>query len=189
MAGVAASTASGHLHKLIAGSLLRVVEQGRHRYYMLADDHVAHLLEILSVGREAPRSMRHANSDAAIATARTCYDHLAGRLGVAPFQALRESESLALSEDAVRLSDKGISQLRCMGLLEANTEDPDLPGRTCVDWTERRVHLGGPLGAWLAERVFAKQWLRRRTTTRAITPTEAARVGLSALGMRWDGLA
>lgn len=188
MAGIAPSTASGHLKKLVEGGLLAVVEQGRHRYFKLADEHVAHLLETLSVGRHAPRIVAHANRDAVVTRARTCYDHLAGRLGVALFERLRDVDGWTLADDAIRLSERGASRLRQVGLLEESAAHPDLPGRACVDWTERRFHLGGPLGAWFAERVFETQWLRRRKTTRALTATATGRDGFSALGVNWDAL-
>lgn len=188
MAGIAASTGSGHLHKLVASGLVKVVEQGRHRYYMLADDQVAHLLEMLTIERGLPKAIKSANNDAVVGAARTCCDHLAGRLGVAVFKALRESQGFVLTDEAVRLSNNGLAQLQRVGLLDDDAGAPNLPGRTCVDWTERRFHLGGPLGAWLAKQVFDKNWLCRRSTTRAITPTQQGRDGLGALGVNWDRL-
>lgn len=189
MAGIAPSTASGHLKKLVDGGLLTVVDQGRHRYFMVADAHVAHLLETLSLGRRAPGFVPGANPGDEMTRARTCYDHLAGRLGVALFEQLRGADGLALTADAVRLSEQGARRMRDAGLMEKDSPHPELPGRVCVDWTERRFHLGGPLGAWLAGRVFEAGWLRRRPTTRAIAATATGRDGLRALGVRWDALA
>ena len=186
--GIAPSTASSHLQKLIQGGLLKVVNQGRHRYFMLADEHIAHMLETLTVGPDPQHKIPHANRDRSIAAARTCYDHLAGRLGVGLFQAMRESDIIALAEDAVRVSPTGVERLRELALLDTEQPAPDLPGRTCVDWTERRFHLGGPLGAWFTTRAFDKNWLRRRATTRAIVPTELGRARLRELGVPTDAL-
>lgn len=188
IAGIAPSTASAHLKKLVDGGLLAVIDQGRHRYYMVADAHVAHLLETLSVGRRSPTFVPGADPGAEMTRARTCYDHLAGRLGVALFEQLRGLDAWSLSADAVRLSERGAARLRGAGLMPEDSPHPDLPGRVCVDWTERRFHLGGPLGAWLATRLFTAGWLRRRPTTRALTATTAGRDGLETFGVRWDAL-
>ncbi|MDX1432190.1 MAG: winged helix-turn-helix domain-containing protein [Gammaproteobacteria bacterium] len=188
MAGVAPSTASGHLKKLVEGGLLAVVDQGRHRYFMVADAHVAHLIETLSLGRDAPRFVAGASPGEDMTRARTCYDHLAGRLGVTLFERLRDFDAWSLTSDAVRLSEVGAKRLRDVGLMSADSPHPDLPGRVCVDWTERRFHLGGPLGAWLAGSVFDAGWLRRRGTDRSLAATSTGRAGLRALGVDWDGL-
>lgn len=189
MTGIAPSTASGHLKKLVDGGLLAVVNQGRHRYYMVADAHVAHLLETVSAGRRAPAFIPGARPGAPVTRARTCYDHLAGRLGVALFARLRDADAWTLTADAVRLSERGAGRLRAAGLMAADARHPELPGRVCIDWTERRFHLGGPLGAWLARRLFETGWLHRRRTTRALAVTTAGRSGLRTLGVDWDALA
>jgi len=188
IAGVAPSTASGHLKKLVEGELLAVVNQGRHRYFMVADAHVAHLLETLSIGRAAPGFVPGGSPGAEMTRARTCYDHLAGRLGVALFEQMRGFDAWSLTSDSVRLSEPGAGRLRAVGLMDTDTPHPDLPGRVCVDWTERRFHLGGPLGAWLAGRVFDADWLRRRRSDRSLTATTAGRAGLRALGLEWSSL-
>ena len=188
MAGIAPSTASAHLKKLVDGGLLAVVDQGRHRYFMVADPNVAHLLETISLGRRAPRPVPGAALDTSMTRARTCYDHLAGRLGVALFERLRDAHAWTLTADAVRLSERGAGRLRDAGLMERDAPPPDLPGRICVDWTERRFHLGGPLGAWLAGRFFDLGWLRRRRTDRSLVATSTGRDALRRLGVRWDTL-
>lgn len=188
MAGVAPSTASAHLQKLVAGGLLGVVDQGRHRYFTLADADVAHLLETVAAGRGAAPLAPRAGAGRAVSRARTCYDHLAGRLGVALFARLGDAGAWLLASDAVRLSERGAQRLRRAGLLDEHAPHPERPGRVCVDWTERRFHLGGALGAWLAARVFAAGWLYRRRATRAIAATAAGRGGLRGLGIDWDAL-
>jgi DNA-binding transcriptional ArsR family regulator len=188
MAGIAPSTASAHLRKLIEGELLSVVECGRHRYYRLANERVAHMLENLSVSGVSMLRSCPWRGDPIMLRARTCYDHLAGRLGVALFEQIRAGVGWELSEDAVRLSQAGAARLRGVGLLGDDDVLDDVPGHTCVDWSERRFHLGGKLGAWLTSRLFDKDWIRRRSTTRALTATSVGREGLRALGVEWEAL-
>lgn len=188
MAQVAPSTASAHLKKLTDGELLAVVNQGRHRYYRLANDRIAQLIENLSVtpvGASLPNPWR---GDPVMLRARTCYDHLAGALGVALFEKIRAADGFVLTGEAVHLNKAGSKQLKQVGLLGDADAVGEIPGRACVDWTERRFHLGGKLGAWMASRLFEREWLRRRSSTRALTATTAGRKGLNALGLEWDGL-
>lgn len=185
IAGVAAATASAHLKRLSDAGLLSVVGQGRHRYYRLADEDVAHWIETLMLA--APRRIKERSiADRDLAAARTCYKHLAGRLGVALFDRLRGAHALDLESDAVRLNRKGEVLLRKSGLI---LDDDDgvvlLDGRTCVDWTERRFHLSGPLGALLARRMLDERWLLRRDGTRAVGVSVRGREGLRALGVEW----
>jgi DNA-binding transcriptional ArsR family regulator len=185
IAGVAAPTASAHLKRLSDAGLLSVVGQGRHRYYRLADEDVAHWIETLMLA--APRRMKDRSiADRDLAAARTCYKHLAGRLGVALFDRLRGAHALDLESDAVRLNRAGETLLRKSGLILP--EDSDLlalDGRTCVDWTERRFHLSGPLGTLLARRMIDERWLLRRNGTRAVGISARGREGLHALGVDW----
>jgi len=189
MAGVAPSTASAHLRKLIEGELLAVVDQGRHRYFRLANEQVAQMLEGISVTGVRARPALPWRGDDVMLKARTCYDHLAGALGVALFEQLRAADGWALSEDAVHLSEAGRAKLRGAGLLSANDSVDGVPGRVCVDWSERRFHLGGKLGAWLTSRLFEQKWIRRRASTRALTVTTSGRQRLRSLGVEWDTLA
>jgi DNA-binding transcriptional ArsR family regulator len=185
IAGVAAATASAHLKRLSDAGLLSVVGQGRHRYYRLADEDVAHWIEALMLA--APRRMKERSvADRDLAAARTCYKHLAGRLGVALFDRLRGAHALDLESDAVRLNRNGEVLLRESGLILDDDEDIlALDGRTCVDWTERRFHLSGPLGTLLARRMLDERWLLRRNGTRAVGISARGREGLRALGVDW----
>jgi DNA-binding transcriptional ArsR family regulator len=185
IAGVGAATASAHLKRLCDAGLLSVVGQGRHRYFRLADEDVAHWVETLMLA--APRRMRERTpADRDLARARTCYKHLAGRIGVALFDRLRNVSGLDLDSDAVRLNRVGESLLRKCGLIIENDVDVQrLDGRTCIDWTERRFHLSGPLGTHLALRLFGGRWLLRRDDTRALGVTTRGRTGLRALGIEW----
>lgn len=185
IAGVAAATASAHLKRLADAGLLSVVGQGRHRYYRLADEDVAHWIETLMLA--APRRIKERSiADRNLAAARTCYKHLAGKLGVALFDRLRGAHALDLGNDAVRLNRNGESLLRESGLIvEGGAAVLGLDGRTCVDWTERRFHLSGPLGTLLARRMLDERWLLRRNGTRAVGISARGREGLRALGVDW----
>jgi DNA-binding transcriptional ArsR family regulator len=185
IAGVAAATASAHLKRLSDAGLLSVVGQGRHRYYRLADEDVAHWIEALMLA--APRRIKERSmADRDLASARTCYKHLAGKLGVALFDRLRGARALDLESDAVRLNRNGEALLRESGLIvEMDADVLGLDGRTCVDWTERRFHLSGPLGTLLARRMLDERWLLRRNGTRAVGVSARGREGLRALGVEW----
>lgn len=184
LAGVGAATASAHLRKLSDAGLLSVKHQGRHRYYRLADENVAHWLETFALAR--PRIGRHRVApiaDAGFMRARTCYRHLAGRLGVALFDRLSGVSGFDLDSDAVRLNRVGEQVLITGGLLEDALRGAQREGRTCVDWTERRFHLSGPLGTLLADRLIETGWLRRRAGTRALVISAAGQRGLASMGI------
>ena len=184
IAGVGAATASAHLKRLSDAGLLSVVGQGRHRYYRLADEDVAHWVETLMLA--APRRMRERTpADRDLARARTCYKHLAGRLGVALFDRLGHASGLDLGTDAVRLNPAGESLLRDSGLIANDVDVLRLDGRTCIDWTERRFHLSGPLGTQLARSLLDSRWVLRRADTRALGVTARGRAGLRLLGIEW----
>lgn len=186
IAGVGAATASAHLRKLLDAGLLGVIAQGRHRYYRLADEEVAHWLESLAFAQWHPARRRPLAVDADLVRARTCYHHLAGRLGVALFDRLRGEGGLDLDSDSVRLNATGAEMLCLAGLGdEADDGWTTLRGRTCVDWTERRFHLSGPLGTRLARGLFDCGWLRRRADSRALDISGAGRAGLRLLGIEW----
>lgn len=182
LAGVSAPTASEHLRKLVEGGLLAVLAQGRHRYYRLAGEEIAHLLETLVVLRSAPRqAARVAQAEPALAYARTCYGHLAGRLGVALFERLRETRDVQLEADSLSLTRQGSLRLQEAGLLDAGEDPLRLRGRGCLDWTERRFHLAGPLGCELTRRLLERRWLRRIDGSRALALSATGRAGLRAL--------
>ena len=185
IAGVGAATASAHLRRLAEAGFLRVVAQGRRRYYRLADEEVAHWVETLALA--SPRRLRArmpSALDDQFARARTCYHHLAGHLGVALFERLRAVSGLVLDSDAVRLNRTGASLLHDAGLAFAGDAGAlALRGRTCMDWTERRFHLSGPLGTELARGMIDRGWLRRRADSRALIVSAPGRKGLRALGV------
>jgi DNA-binding transcriptional ArsR family regulator len=209
-AGVAPSTASGHLTRLRDAGLIVVERHGRHRYHRLAGPEVGRLLEALAA--LAPpatvRSLREGTRAEAVRTARTCYDHLAGRLGTALMASMLEEGLLEggdgtfdpAAADHDRLSAPGWDvdyQLTARG--EARLGDElgiDLDAlragrrrlvRYCVDWSEQRHHLAGALGAAIADRMLELGWIRRLDGHRAVQVTPAGRDSLeSSFALAWD---
>ncbi|WP_415951030.1 ArsR/SmtB family transcription factor [Streptomyces sp. KLOTTS4A1] len=178
-AGVARSTATGHLHQLVAGGLLKDARQGRHRYVRLAGPDTAEMIESLAAHaplKAAPvRSLRDANRRRALAHARSCYDHLAGTVAVAITEAMTERSLLDL-DHGPSLSEEGKAWLRAMGIDDLRPPGSRRPQlRACLDWTERRPHLAGALGAALFRRALDAGWVVRRGTARAVEVTDAGR--------------
>ena len=209
-AGVAPSTASVHLRKLVDGGLVVAERHGRHRYFRLAGRDVARALEALArIAPQAPvRSLREGTRAHAVRAARTCYDHLAGRLGVALMAGLvdhgvltggdgrhergraRADRPSAIGRDLdYRLTDDGARRLGDLGVdVDGALAGPRAPIRYCVDWSEQAHHLSGALGAALARRMFELEWVARLPRTRAVRPTDAGRAGLvEHLGVAVEG--
>jgi len=180
-AGVSPQTASGHLGRLLAARLLGVMKQGRHRYYRLAGPTVAQMLEsIMTVALDAPpRFQPRSTRDDQLRQARTCYDHIAGLLGVRLADRLIERELVILGEEAGEVTPAGAELLSGLGVdLSAARASRRVFCRPCVDWTERRPHIGGAVGAALASRCFELRWIERVRDSRALTVTPAGRRGL-----------
>ena len=180
VAHVTPQTASAHLAKLVDARLLADERRGRNRYFRLAAPEVARMLEeIMAVAvARAPRYRPAWMRDEALRSARTCYDHLAGRLGVALAGSLAEHGHVLLDDDGGEVTEDGARFLTGFGL--------DLAGaagkrrrfcRPCLDWSERRLHLGGAVGAALAQRCFALGWIERIKDSRAVTITPSGRDG------------
>ncbi|CAL9619243.1 hypothetical protein SUDANB145_05799 [Streptomyces sp. enrichment culture] len=192
-AGVAPSTVSEHLGKLVAGGLLTEERQGRHRYVRLADDRVAQLVEDLTaqvapgaVARR-PRSLAAAGAGSAMARGRTCYDHLAGRLGIAVTDALT-ARGLLRQDTGFALTDAGLAWFDATGIGLARTGRRPL-ARACLDWTERRPHLAGVAGAALCRHALDAGWCVRIGSGRAVKVTAAGARALSELlGVPADAL-
>jgi DNA-binding transcriptional ArsR family regulator len=181
-AGVSAQTTSGHLGKLVDARLLIGVKQGRHRYYRIATPTVAEMLEaIMAVVADAPpRHRPRSKLDDAMRTARTCYDHFAGKLGVGLTDFLCEHEHVVLADEGGEVSESGVAFFRDFGIdLAAARGRRRIFCRPCLDWTERRPHLGGTVGAALAQRCFDLGWLERMRDNRALVVTPKGRRGLS----------
>ncbi|MEU8793357.1 winged helix-turn-helix domain-containing protein [Streptomyces sp. NPDC048643] len=192
-AGVAPSTASEHLGKLVAGGLLTEERQGRHRYVRLADARVAQLVEDLAahVGprpAEVPRTLRESSTGSATARGRTCYDHLAGRLGIALTDALT-GRGLLRQDTGFALTDAGLRWFDGVGISLERTGRRPL-ARACLDWTERRPHLAGTAGAALCRRALDARWCVRIGSDRAVKVTPdgerafAELLGIEATALR-----
>ena len=189
-AGISAQTASNHLAKLIAGRLLRVERQGRWRYYRLADADVGHAVEALSVVAPVPAQPPTANgtADAArrVKNARTCYSHLAGRLGVALADALVAQRWLEDDGHRYRVTPAGARSLGAIGIAVVPRR-AQAPARRCIDWTERRPHVAGPVGTALAKLALDRGWVRRVRGTRAVAVTPFGQAQLAKVfNLRWE---
>ncbi|MGN6772191.1 MAG: ArsR/SmtB family transcription factor [Rhizobiaceae bacterium] len=183
-AGVTMPTASSHLAKLVEGGLLTLQRQGRHRYYALSGHHIAAMLETISgvAERVGPRRARPGPRDAAMREARICYDHLAGDRGVALYDSLLSRRILALRADTVDIGPKGQAFFDELGI-----DLPSLSGqrrplcRSCLDWSVRRSHLAGALGAAMLDKIMEWKWARRDPQSRAILFSPAGRQNFERL--------
>jgi DNA-binding transcriptional ArsR family regulator len=173
---VTPQTASGHLGKLSEGGLLAVEKQGRHRYYRLASAMVGQMLEgVMAFAGPEPARATTWRGGEALRSARTCYDHLAGRLGVALADALTSRGHVALGVDGGEVTEAGTQFLGEFGAVPAAGRRVFC--RPCLDWSERRPHLAGRVGAVLACRCFELGWIARQRDTRAVAITAAGRTG------------
>ena len=182
LAGVGAATTSAHLAKLVAARLLVCERQGRHRYYRLAGVEVANALEALdrlAVARPVPHRSPTAEA-MGLRDARLCYDHLAGRLGVALARGLEAGGAIQPAGRDFHLTAAGTAVMADLGIdVAAARAKRRLFARQCLDWSERRPHFGGALGAALAERAFAAGWIVRTDKRRQVRLTENGRAALS----------
>lgn len=195
VAGITAATGSRHLAQLVQAGLLCVTAQGRHRYHRLATPQVARLLEsIMQVATLRPDSPRPAVAvgprEGALRTARTCYDHLAGRLGVAIAGHLQAIGGVVFDGYAGHLTDAGVHALTELGVARAALSPAPQPSarahcKPCLDWSERRFHVGGRVGTLLCANSLERQWLRPGPLRRALQITPAGQVAFR----HWMGLA
>jgi DNA-binding transcriptional ArsR family regulator len=185
-AHVSPQTTSGHLARLTDAGLLTGAKQGRHRYFRLASPLVGHMLEsVMAVAGPEPSPSATWRGSEALRTARTCYDHLAGRLAVALADSLTASGYLTLSGDGGEVTDAGHGFLYAFGAAPATGKRVFC--RPCLDWSERRPHLAGRLGAALAARCFDLGWIERQRDSRAVTITRAGVDGFAQqFGIRLD---
>ena len=200
-AGVSASTTSAHLGRLLDGGLVSVESHGRHRYYRLAGPDVARMLE--AIARVSPpaavTSLRDGTRAQALRTARTCYDHLAGRVGTElmaamiagnlisggdgrfdPLSARRDRLSAQGHDVEYRLTPEGGRTLRDLGVRVPETSRRPFVGY-CVDWSEQRHHLSGAVGAALLDRALDLGWIMRQPAGRAVWLTETGASGLASV--------
>jgi DNA-binding transcriptional ArsR family regulator len=188
VADVTPSTASAHLSRLMARELVSVLSQGKHRYYRLTGAEVASVLEGLSVlagrrrGTLAPSAADH------LRAARTCYDHIAGTLGVNLHDRLVALGWLIPSargqDNSYELTPKGARSLQALGL---DVDAVHIARRRfafpCLDWTERRAHVGGALGAALLTLALDRKWVSRHRATRSLQVTGVGRRAIALLGL------
>ena len=185
-AGIAPSTASEHLARLLDGRLVSCEAHGRERRYALASPEVADALEALA--RIAPpeqiRSLRAADTSSALRYARTCYDHLAGQLGVGLTDALLARNLLLVADGSYTLTPLGETTLAELGvdIDRARTARRSF-ARACLDWSEQRPHLAGALGAALTDTLLTQRWLLRRPHDRALSVTPKGQAALYEFGV------
>jgi len=181
-ARVSAATTSEHLAVLRDAGLVVGEARGRHRYYRLASAEVAEALEHLGqlCPETVPNSYRRSREAADLARARFCYDHLAGQLGLAVTDALQDKAWL---DGELQLTDNGDRHFTTLGIDVAALRKARRPlTRPCLDWTERRPHLAGSLGAAFADLVLTHQWVRRRPSGRGLELTTKGAAELATLG-------
>jgi DNA-binding transcriptional ArsR family regulator len=190
-AHVTPQTASAHLARLIAGGLVRVTSSGRHRYYRLSNGEVGAVLEaLLTIAPARPvRSLRQSEEAKALRAARTCYDHLAGALGVAITQRLIARRLLVQEGEQYAITADGVDWLMGWEIdLEGLRRARRALAPACLDWSERHEHVAGALGAALTARLFERGWLLRVAGSRAVRLTPAGQAGLEReLGIAHDG--
>ena len=169
-AGVTAQTASSHLAKLAKGGLIAGIRQGRHHYFHLAGSDVAEMLEkMMGVAERAGHTRTRTGPKAPeLRKARVCYDHLAGEMGVALFDNLVDVRFIAVGDNA-RLTKRGTEFAREFGIdLDALARERRPLCKSCLDWSMRRHHLAGALGAAMLDRFFELKWARRDRASRAV---------------------
>jgi DNA-binding transcriptional ArsR family regulator len=187
-AGIEPATASAHLKRLLEDGLLESAAQGRHKYFRFANEHVAHLVENLM--RVAPKRKV---SDAATAQdpqrrARYCYDHLAGALGTGLFTLMLEKAWLRDATEAPKQLEVTTGGAKAFARLGVDVASAQARRRQfacrCLDWSERRDHLGGALGAALAEQLHTRKWIERKKHSRVVRVTAQGEDGFARLGLR-----
>ena len=192
-AGITPATGSRHLAMLVEAELLQVTAVGRHRYHRIGSPQVAALLEsIMQVaGAAAParRVVRDGPKEDSMRQARTCYDHVAGRLGVAIAARLAEDGAVVMEAESGWVTQRAGTSLGRLGIAVTDLLDPSNPARRvlcrpCMDWSERRVHLAGRLGAAICTECMGHGWLRRKQSSRALEITPRGQISLR----NWMGL-
>jgi DNA-binding transcriptional ArsR family regulator len=180
-AGISRSLASAHLKKLVTGGFVRVEPNGRQRLYSIASEPVADALEILILLAPATqvRSLRDASRARNLRWARMCYDHLGGAVGVAITEALLERELILDRDGGFQLGDDGPAGFGELGIDVSQLERRTRPLlRPCMDWSERRYHLAGSLGAALTGTMLNRDWIATREASRIVTVSATGTAGL-----------
>lgn len=183
-AGVTVQTASSHLSKLETGGLIVGVKQGRHRYFRFAHSDVADMLETMMgvATRAGHLRTRPGPADPAMRHARVCYDHLAGELGVQMFDALSRERHIAMRDEEVRLTKKGEAFVADFGIdLDVLSKSRRPLCKPCLDWSQRRSHLAGNLGAALLARIVDLDWAARARKSRTMVFTRSGEAHFTRL--------
>jgi DNA-binding transcriptional ArsR family regulator len=181
-ADVSPQSASMHLNKLVQADLLTVESQGRHRYYRFSKPEVAYVIEamanLLPPEKMKNQNLEKANSDNGIKYCRTCYDHLAGKVGVAITEQLLKQKIIVIQEKQYDVTSKGINWFKGLGIsvIELKNERRVF-ARQCLDWSERRHHLAGVLGAALLDKMLALAWIRKTKDSRVVIVTSKGQQG------------
>ena len=181
-ARISKSTASGHLAKLVGARLLAVTQKRRNRYYRIASPLVAKMLESIKTVaaiETPPRHQSRSLQDDRLRMARTCYDHLAGQLGVAIADQLASKNFIVLTDDGGEVTNRGAHFLSDFGMeLTPKSASRRIFCRPCLDWSERRYHVAGQVGAEILRRCTELGWLERDRDTRAVRVTAIGQIGL-----------
>lgn len=179
-AGVTPQTASAHLAKLSEAGLLAIEKQGRHRYHRLGSVDVAHALEaLMAVSAAGPKMPLLGPRDLALRRARTCYDHMAGEIAVHLADRWLAGGWIRKTGDEWLLTASGNRGLASLGIPLPDAAARRPPLRPCLDWSERRPHIGGQLGACLLESLLSRDWVRRRRGSRVLMVTDEGERALS----------
>lgn len=192
-AGIGAATASAHLAKLMDAGWVAMEQYGRHHYFRLASTNVIALLRQMAAAapegssRLARYQREPGTEHTPLRSARTCYDHLAGRLGVAVTELLRREDALRADGQDFTLTPTGETLLRDWWGVDAASirRKKRAFARRCLDWSERRDHLAGALGASVCDTWLERGWVRRRDDSRALDVTPEGVAELQARGMPW----
>ena len=192
-AGISPATGSRHLAMMVEAGLLQVTAVGRHRYHRIGSPQVARLLEsimqVAGAAAQTGRFVRHGPKDESLRQARTCYDHVAGRLGVAIATKLGDDEAVVMEAESGWVTEHAAGSLGRLGVVVADLLDPATPARRmlcrpCMDWSERRIHLAGRLGAAICDQSMGHGWLLRTPNSRALEITPRGQIALR----NWMGL-
>ncbi|QYK60209.1 winged helix-turn-helix domain-containing protein [Paenibacillus sp. S25] len=184
MAGIKPQTASFHLAKMTEAQVVTVEKQGRHRYYGIQDPEVARVMELfLSIAPSVPiHSFKHASENEALRLARTCYDHVAGQLGVQLMSFFIQKGILSEDQDGLHITEQGETFFTDFQIdLKKTRQKRRSFSHKCLDWSERRHHLAGALGSALLDRLFELNWIERLPTTRAIRVTADGKRGFKEI--------
>jgi DNA-binding transcriptional ArsR family regulator len=184
VAGVTKQTISAHLAKLVDAGLVAVTRQGRHRYFRLADRDVAQLIESLMgvAFRTGAVRARSSPREPALRKARVCYDHLAGEVAVSIYESLLKRHAFATGAEALELTPAGQELFRKLGVdVDALSKQKRALCKPCLDWSERRYHLAGALGAALFARAVRLGWLKAAKDSRVVSVSMNGKTALNAM--------